>query len=176
VATLNPGKGYEDLLSALAAVPSGNWRLTCAGSLTRHPPTVVRVRALIRELGLTSRVMLVGEQDANALGDLYDRSDVFVLATLRETYGMAVAEALSRGIPVVSTMTGAIPDLVGSDAGLLVMPGDVQGLTAAIWQFLSDASLRTRLAAGARRVRPLLPGWDDMVAKMAETLESLDHD
>ena len=56
----------------------------------------------------------------------YDRTDVFVLATLRETYGMAVAEALAHGLPVVSTSTGAIPALVGTDAGLLVAPGDVQ--------------------------------------------------
>ena len=100
---------------------------------------------------------LVGELDASALEDFYDRSDLFVLATLRETYGMAVAEALAHGLPVVSTRTGAIPDLVGSDAGLLVPPGDVQALTDALSRVIGDADLRARLAAGARDVRPTLP-------------------
>jgi glycosyltransferase involved in cell wall biosynthesis len=176
VATLNPGKGHSDLLSALAAVPSRDWQLTCAGSVTRHPPTVVRIRALIQELGLKDHVSLVGELDAGALEECYDRSDVFVLATLRETYGMAVAEALAHGLPVVSTSTGAIPDLVGTDAGLLVTPGNVPALTEALSRIIDDADLRARLAAGARHMRASLPRWDDTIARMASALESIDHE
>ena len=70
------------------------------------------------------RVSLAGDLDAPRLSDCYDRADVFVLATLQETYGMAVAEALAHGLPVVSTTTGAIPALVGDDAGSLVPPGE----------------------------------------------------
>ena len=96
--------------------------LTCAGSLNRHPPTVARIRALIRDRELDDHVSLVGELSAGELEQCYDRTDVFVLATLRETYGMAVAEALAHGLPVVSTSTGAIPALIGTDAGLLCRP------------------------------------------------------
>lgn len=175
VAALNPGKGHEDLVSALAEVPSREWHLTCAGSVTRHPQTVARIRAIIRDRRLDDQVSLVGELDADALEAHYERSDVFVLATLRETYGMAVAEALAHGLPVVSTQTGAIPDLVGTDAGLLVSPGDVRGLAGALSRFMSDADLRARLVAGARRVRSLLPRWNEAVARMAATLESAGH-
>ncbi len=173
VATLNPGKGHARLVTALAAVPSRNWRLTCAGSLTRHPPTVGRVQAMIRDLALEDRVTLAGELDAAALEEQYDRSDLFVLATLRETYGMAVAEALAHGIPVVTTTTGAAPELVGSEAGLLVAPGDDESLTGALTRFMTDEDLRLRLAAGARRMRPRLRRWDETIASMAATLESI---
>ena len=173
VATVNPGKGHEELLMALAAVPSREWELTCAGSLTRHPPTVARVRTIIRDRGLEDRVSLVGDLDTAALEDRYQQSDLFVLATLRETYGMAVAEALAHALPVVSTLTGAIPDLVGDEAGLLVSPGDVRALTNALTRFMGDADLRARLSAGARRVRPGLPRWEDSIAKMEATLESV---
>ena len=61
---------------------------------------------------------------------------------------MVVAEALARGIPVVSTMTGAIPDLVGADAGLLVPVGDEDALTAALRSVIDDAPLRA--APGGR--------------------------
>ena len=112
VASLTPRKGYELLLSALAAIPHRHWRLTCAGSLDRDAPTVARVRAQLRADGLEDRVSLAGDMDATALAMHYDRADLFVLPTLYEGYGMAVAEALARGLPVVSTATGAIDDLV----------------------------------------------------------------
>ena len=175
VATITPGKGHENLLAALAAVPFRGWSLTCAGSLTRHPPTVERVRRAVGRLGLDDRVSLVGELDEPALEECYDRSDLFVLATRQETYGMAVAEALARGLPVVSTTTGAIPDLVGNRAGLLVAPGDTQALTKVLSRVLGDKELRARLAEGARRQREKLPRWEEAAAKMAAALESIGH-
>jgi glycosyltransferase involved in cell wall biosynthesis len=174
VATLAPGKGHETLLEALASMPDGNWRLTCAGSLTRHPETAAAVRAAVRRLRLDDRVSLVGDLDALALAACYDGADVFALATERETYGMAVAEGLARGLPVVSTETGAIPDLVGDDAGLLVPPGDAAAFARALALVVGDSDLRTRLAAGARRARASLPDWEHATAKMADALSSLD--
>jgi glycosyltransferase involved in cell wall biosynthesis len=171
VATLNPGKGHDILFRALAAVPHGDWHLTCAGSLDRDPPTVQRLRETLRSDGLEARVSLVGDLDAATLAARYDNADLFVLATLHETYGMAVAEALARGLPVVSTATGAIPELVGDGAGLLVPVGDTAAFASALSQVLGDPHLRARLAEGARRVRDRLPTWEDAVGKMAAALE-----
>jgi len=174
VATIGSGKGHEILLQALAAVPHRDWHLTCAGSTTRHPPTVERLRAAVRSLGLDDRVAIPGELDAPALADCYARADLFVLATLQETYGMAVAEALARGLPVVSTTTGAIPDLVGDDAGLLVQPGNAAALAEALARVLGDAQLRTRLAEGARHVRDRLPSWEHAFERLDAALARLD--
>src|SRR5204862_176923 len=91
---------------ALGALPEGNAR--GAGPLR----IVARVRAQVRDSGLEDRVVLAGDLDTGALAAEYARADLFVLATLYEGYGMAVAEALARGLPVVSTATGAIDDLV----------------------------------------------------------------
>jgi glycosyltransferase involved in cell wall biosynthesis len=132
------------------------------------------VAAAIRRLGLDDRVTLVGELDARELDEQYDRADVFVLPTLQETYGMAVAEALARGLPVVSTTTGAIADLVGERAGLLAPPGDVEALAGALARVMGDVRLRARLAEGARRVRDRLPDWQRACAEMATALECLD--
>jgi len=176
VATLNAGKGYEELLVSLSAVPSRNWRLTCAGSLERDPKTAEQIQTVIRRLDLDDHVILAGELDADALETCYLESDLFVLATRRETYGMAVAEALAHGLPVVAPATGAIPDLVGDDAGFVVPPGDTAALTEALTQAIDDEACRARLAGGARRVRERLPTWEHAVAQMAAALESIDHD
>jgi glycosyltransferase involved in cell wall biosynthesis len=175
VAALHRGKGHEVLIEALARVPVGaRWRLVCAGSLTRDPPTVARVHAAVQRHGVANRVVLPGELEGAALADCYDRADVFVLATWQETYGMAVAEALARGLPVVSTTTGAIPDLVGEAAGLLVPAGNIDALASALTRVLTDADLRARLAQGARRVRDRLPEWQHASAALAAALASVE--
>jgi glycosyltransferase involved in cell wall biosynthesis len=176
VAAVTPGKGHEILLRALGSIPERRWRLTCAGSLERHPPTTARLREMLRAGGLEDRVSLAGELDATALAALYDTADLFVLATLHETYGMVVAEALARGLPVIATATGAIPDLVGADAGLVVTPGDADALARALSSVLADADLRDRLAAGARRVRDRLPTWDEAADRMAAALARFETD
>lgn len=86
---------------------------------------------------------------------------------------MAVAEALARGLPVVSSATGAIGDLVGADAGLLVPPGHPAALAKALSAVIEDPAQRTRLAHGARRVRERLPSWDDAADRMARTIEGV---
>jgi glycosyltransferase involved in cell wall biosynthesis len=175
VAALTPGKGHEILIRALAAIPHRDWLLTCAGSLDRDPATVERVRAILRDHGLEPAVSLAGELDAHSLEACYNSADIFVLATLHETFCMAVAEALARGLPVVSTRTGAIPGLVcetdeQARAGLLAEPGDLPSMTSALASVIGDAQLRARLAAGARRVREGLPTWDHTVDAMIDAL------
>jgi glycosyltransferase involved in cell wall biosynthesis len=173
VATLTPRKGYELLIGALAAIQHRSWTLTCAGSLDRDAGTVSRVRAALRQHGLEDRVSLVGDLDTAALAQHYDRADLFVLPTLYEGFGMAVAEALARGLPVVGTDTGAIGDLVGDHAGIVVPPGDLAGLTAALSRAIGDAGLRARLAHGARQVRERLPTWAAAAAGMERVLEAV---
>lgn len=173
VATLIPRKGHEILLRALAALPDLDWRLTCVGSPDRDPATAERVRERLRADGLGDRVRLAGEVDQATLAGCYDRADVFVLPTLYEGYGMVVAEALARGLPIVATATGAIAELVGDEAGLLVPPGDVAALTVALAQVVAEPRVRERMTQGARRVRGRLPTWEDASGRMEKALERL---
>jgi len=176
VATLIPRKGHDLLFRALASLPHRNWRLICAGSTERDPATVERLRAQLDAEGIADRVELVGDLDAAALAVHYDRADVFVLPTLYEGYGMAVAEALARGLPVVSTATGGIEEIVlgrggAQPAGLVVPPGDLDAFTEALSQVVDDEQLRARLAKSARRVRDRLPTWDAAAGAMERALE-----
>lgn len=171
VATLTPRKGHDTLFRALARLTHLPWHLTCAGSLDRDPGTTARLRAFLRAEGLDERVALVGELDQSAMASQYDRADVFVLPTEYEGYGMAVAEAIARGLPVISTPTGAIPEIVTKLAGLLVPPGDVDALTSALTTVLGRAEVRAQLAREAILARDRLPSWRVSALKMADTLE-----
>jgi len=160
VATLTPRKGHVTMIRALARVAHLDWHLTCLGSLDRDPATVRTVRDEVRKAGLTERVTLAGETASRArLSRYYDEADAFVLPTEYEGYGMAVAEAVASGLPVISTPTGAIPQLVGRDSGILVPSADVNALANALKRVIADGNLRAKLRAGARRRRSALRTW-----------------
>lgn len=169
-ATITPRKGHDVLVSALAELADLPFHLVCAGSTVRDAACVEALRARIDDAGLASRVELVGEVDDEGLGRLYAATDVFVLASHHEGYGMVLAEALARGLPVVSTTAGAIPDVVPADAGVLVPPGSAAALRDALRTVLEGAGAWTRLREGALRARERLPRWDGQGAAFARAI------
>jgi len=173
VATLTPRKGHAVLFEALADLRDRRWHLTCAGSITRDPGTVAALEHQLERLALRARVSLLGDLDAGALEHQYERADVFVLASYLEGYGMALAEAVARGIPVVSTTAGAIPETVPAAASILVPPGDSRALAKALATLLDDPDTRARYAANARAARAALPTWRGAAEKFAAALDGL---
>lgn len=171
VAALIPRKGHQDLVDALARVADLPWRATFAGSLVRDATTAKRVRERIGTLGLGDRITLTGEVSPDELEDLYDTADVFVQPSMYEGYGMAISEAIARGLPVISTTAGAIPTTAPAEASVLVEPGNVPALASALARVVSDRSERDRLAAGARHARQRLLSWPEATARFAAELE-----
>ena len=171
VASLTARKGHLVLLEALATLRELAWQLTCVGSPDRDPAAAAAIRAAILRFGLEGRVRLAGEQTEAGLQPFYAAADLFVLASYHEGYGMALAEALARGLPVVSTTAGAIPDTVPAGAGILVPPGDPEALAAALRRVLTEPAVRQEMAAAARAARPTLPSWADAARAFAGELD-----
>ncbi|MDY6942930.1 MAG: glycosyltransferase family 4 protein, partial [Pseudomonadota bacterium] len=159
VATITPRKGHPELLRALVGLRHRRWRLECLGSVHRDAEQTRRVRAIIRRQRLGSRVRLRGECDERTLERAYRRASVFVLPSHHEGYGMALAEALIHGLPVVSTTAGAIPDTVPRGAGWLVPPGDTRALRRAIAAVLCQPRRGRQMAQAARRAGRQLRSW-----------------
>jgi glycosyltransferase involved in cell wall biosynthesis len=174
VATVTPRKGHALLVEALAGLTDLPWTLTCIGSVTRDPGTAAAVQDAITRRGLTGRIALMDEIGPDALPSQYHGADLFVLPSYYEGYGMALAEALSHGLPIVSTNGGAIPFTVPGDAALLVPPGDVAALRGALRRVLGDAQLRSRLTAAARAAALALPTWDDAADRFTIELSALE--
>ena len=157
VAAVTRGKGHDVLLDGLATVPDLSWRCACVGSLDRAPAFADHVRRRARDAGLRDRVHFAGPRIGAALDSAYAAADLLVLASHGETYGMVVTEALARGVPVLATDVGGVPEALGGrrPAGLLVPPGDPEAFGAALRRWLGDAALRERLRRAARERRAI---------------------
>ncbi len=171
VGSVVPRKGYDILIAALNEIRDLSWRLTVAGDRTRDPATPRWLDARILRLGLEERITFVGAVDADALKRLYAGADLFVLPSRFEGYGMAYAEAIAHGLPVVGTTAGAVPDTVPPAAGVLVPPDDARALAAALRRLITERFELERLAAGAGAAAPSFPSWVDSAALFARALE-----
>jgi glycosyltransferase involved in cell wall biosynthesis len=167
--SVTPRKGHDILVAALARITDLRWRCTIAGSLNPAPETARALSTQIATAGLSDRITLTGEvEDAGAL---YADADLFVLASRHEGFGMAYAEALAHGLPVVGTRTGAIPSVVPEAAGALVPPDDPAALAAALRHLLTDQPAREKAAAAARST--VLPRWEVTADSVADRLRRL---
>lgn len=170
VGAIGPRKSFDLLVEALAPLADRSWRLTIAGDRERDPTATARLDALIAKHGLSERIDVPGTVAADQLEALYAAADLFVLASRFEGYGMAFAEALAHGLPVIGTTGGATPSTVPASAGRLVAPGDVAALTGALRELIDDAECRRTLAAGARAAAARLPTWEESGARFSELL------
>jgi glycosyltransferase involved in cell wall biosynthesis len=175
VAAVTPNKGHDLLLESLATLTDLAWHCDCVGSLVRDPGFVDGLRRRARATGIGDRVCFTGARSGADLDAAYAAADVLVLASRAETYGMVVTEALARGLPVVASAVGGVPEALGqgsdgSRPGLLVPPGDPIAFAAALRRWLADAGLRQRLRESAGQRRRTLPRWSDTSAALSGVL------
>jgi glycosyltransferase involved in cell wall biosynthesis len=141
---LTAQKSLGTLLAATAQVPDATLLLVGDG------PEREAVAAAVRELGLESRVSLLGPQPRERTLELARAADAAVLSSAWENFPHAVVEALAVGTPVVATDVGGVAEVVQDGVnGLLVPPHDVDALAGALRRVLDDPPFRARLAASA---------------------------
>ena len=174
VGVVAPHKGQDILIEALAALGrDSTWTCAIVGGLDAFPEYTARVRALAADADVAERIMLTGALGSGELDSAYRNADLVVAPSRVESYGMAIADALRRGIPVVASNVGGIPQTVAGRAAILVPPGEPAPLTDALGRWITDTGLRERLTADARRGRADLPRWSDTAARIAETLAAV---
>ena len=178
VAAVTPNKGHDVLLAALAMVRHLRWRCTCVGNLNRDPRFVDRLRRQARDDGIDGRVRFTGPLTRAALEAAYAGGDLLVLASRAESYGMVVTEALARGLPVVATSVGGLPQALGrrsggGSPGLLVPPDAPAALAEALSAWLGDVELRRRLRQAAEQRRDTLVGWSATAERVSRILAGL---
>jgi L-malate glycosyltransferase len=148
--SLTPEKDHLTLIQAASRLvqdlPDLRWIIVGEG------PMEERLQQRIRELGVQDRMHLVGglQDPHQALAE----ADVFVLSSTSEGFGSSVLAAMARGVPVVATRVGGVPDLLANGSGILVEPQSPDALAGAVRLVLSDSVLRESLAQKARAELP----------------------
>jgi glycosyltransferase involved in cell wall biosynthesis len=178
VGSITPTKGQDVLVEALVAVADLPWTCELAGPLLRDPAFVAALRRTIERHGLGERVRLTGPRTATQIATDYAATDLLVLPSRVESYGMVVTEALARGIPVLAASTGGVTETLGHDPdasvpGILVPPEDVPALAGALRRWFGEPALRETLRRSARERRSTLHGWEVTSRCLAGVLELL---
>ena len=168
VGSLIPRKDYGTLVEALTKIADRPWTLTIAGSPDHAPATAADLRDRIARAGLSERVTLTGGVGSEKLAQLYDGADLFVMPSLYEGYGMVLTEALARGLPIVTTLSGAGAEALPDAAALKVPPGDAAALAKALARLIDAPAERRRRADAAWAAAGALPRWSETARIVAE--------
>jgi len=154
------------MLRGRANVPSGKLRLAMAGDGELRPAALAR----LEEARASSVSWLPGSRDD--VSALLKAMDVFVLSSLREGISNTILEAMAAGLPVVATRTGGNPELVTSETGVLVPPGDVSALAAAVEAYAQDPDRRREHGRRGRErvvaefsIETMLAGYDRLYGR-----------
>ncbi len=170
VGAVTPRKGFDVLITALAMLDDPNWRLTIAGALDRDEKTVVALRSQIEATGLGSQVTIAGTVVPATLARFYESTDLFVLPSHYEGYGMVLAEAMASGLAIVCTTGGAAAETVPDSAAIKVPPGDATALARAIATVLGDNKLRKAMRKASWETGRTLPTWNETTRRVAAAI------
>jgi glycosyltransferase involved in cell wall biosynthesis len=169
VGNLTMRKGHDVLLKALSRLKDLDWQLTIAGS-EREAGQLAQLRRIAEKAGIGRRVVFAGPVVDDALEALWDTSDVFALATRYEGYGMAIAEALRHGLPVVTTEAAPAASLVAPDAGTVSAVDDSDMLSRCLRRVIADVPLRRTMADAAWNVGQTIGGWHTQAEAFATAI------
>ena len=173
VGSIVPRKAFDVLVRALARVKGSDWRIAIVGPTDRSEQAFTALQAAIEDTGLGPHIALTGAVGQEQLDRFYDACDVFVMPSLYEGYGMVLAEAMARGLPIVCTTGGAAAATVPNAAAIKVPPGDVQALGSAIGRVLDDPLLRRKMSDAAWTAGQKLPRWEGTARKIADVIRNV---
>ncbi len=167
-------KGLHSLLDAFARLPAEAATLHLAGDDRVDPRYAARLRARLARPDLAGRVVVHGPLSREDVAALYAAADAFVLPSVKEPYGTVYGEAMAAGLPVVGWRAGNLPYLAEHEReGLLVAPGNLDGLARALERLADDPALRHRLGEAARERALTWPTWRESAARFFGALRDV---
>lgn len=127
---LLPVKGFDVLIEAFYKVglPMDKWTLTIVGGGNEHD----RLEGLIRQYDLGENITLTGRKDRSGVIEVLRESDIYIMSSLSETFGVAAVEALACGLPAICTECGGSADFMNEKNGVTCPPGDVAKMAESI--------------------------------------------
>jgi glycosyltransferase involved in cell wall biosynthesis len=171
VGTMTRRKGHDIALKALANCRDLDWQFDIVGG-ARDPDHAAELAELVGELELKDRVSLHGEIPEQDLVRMHAASGLFLSASHHEGFGMALADAVAAGLPVLTTEASAVAASV-REAALLVPAGDVASLSEALRGLLQDPAVRQGLASRSRAAAVKLSDWERAAAAFQRAVDGV---
>jgi glycosyltransferase involved in cell wall biosynthesis len=173
VGNLIPRKGLHTLLDALAQIDSG-WKLNVVGSSQSDPTYASQIRQTIDRRGLKDRVGLIGSLADSPLAEHFSHSDLLVVPSSYEGYGIVYLEGMAFGLPAIATTAGAASEIItpGKD-GCLIEPNDSKTLAQHLRRLIDDRQLLLQLSLNARQRFESHPTWEQSMKAIREFLTRL---
>lgn len=140
---LEEAKGVFDLIEAAKKICKQNNEVEfiLAGNKNED-----KIKSIISYNNLTERIKLTGWIGSEEIDKLLKETMIFILPSYNEGMPMSILEAMSYGIPIISTNVGGIPELVKSENGILINPGDIEELEKAIEVLIKDEKMRLEIS------------------------------
>lgn len=158
-------KGIHSLLEAFSRLPPEAATLHLVGDSLPGSDYAHQQRERLARPDLAGRVIVHGPLSKEQVAAFYQAADAFVLPSMKEPYGTVYGEAMAYGLPVVGWRAGNLPYLAEHELeGLILEPGDLDGLSNALLRLANDGALRQRLGAAARQKALQRPTWDETAA------------
>lgn len=168
VGSLTRRKGHDRLIRALARIEGADWSLRIVGP-ARDPRVAEELANLIADEGLEDRVVLAGEVGMAELAAAYQSADLFALASAYEGFGMAFAEAMAHGLPVLGLTCPAVEEATAGAARLV----DERDFARELARLIRDTETRADLAERCWTAAQTLLRWPQTMAIVAGVLRGV---
>jgi glycosyltransferase involved in cell wall biosynthesis len=140
-------------------------------------PLRKQLEKLAQALSVASQVEIRGWVDMHKAGELIKRSDIMVMPSYNESFGVAALEAAAAGVPVIATNVGGIPEIVENDYnGILISPGDEMALSQAMVRLADDAMMRRRMGEAGKKIAAERYDFEDCLDQMEDVYNQVAED
>lgn len=155
-------KGLHILLDALNGIPTDTWRLSVVGSLELDSAYAKRILHRVRRNGLDAAVKFFGALDENELKQVFETSQILVMPSSYEGFGIAYLEGMGFGLPAIaSTAGGAAEIITPMENGFLIPPNDPIRLREYLSEIIADREQLTKMSLAAFERYRCHPTWED---------------
>jgi len=171
-----PRKGIVYLIEAFAQIERQDFTLHLVGNRKNNSSYYNQLNNAVNKLKLTDCVVFHDGADQDNIKQLYASSDIFVLPSFQETFGIVFLEAMHYGLPIITTNVTAMPELVEDGKnGFLVPPGDSQALAKAISKLIVNPDLIEKMGAAGRKKVATSYYWEQTCSEFASILQNINR-
>jgi glycosyltransferase involved in cell wall biosynthesis len=174
VANYLPRKGLIYLVEAFSQIKKQNFTLHFIGNPKNKPNYYKRLITTVKKLNITDYIFFHDASDKENIKRLYSAADIFVLPSLKETFGIVFLEAMHYGLPIITTNVSAMPELITDGVnGFLVPPANSKKLAEAISKLIENPELRKQMSeSGYQRIKNAYY-WEQTGYKFLSIVQSM---